>query len=202
MNNYDVIYAKPFNASKMPIRLREFLKQGNVQKALFNDNIEKVYELAESEFGESPSLVGGLTKFLESIPINIYNYVNYIPSCCYAGSDIVVAEFPEKVSTVGFQAFFSTLMLKSIKLHAEYISKEAFAQSGVQIVILEEGVKEIEKYAFAWCDNLKTILIPDSVVYIDDDAFEQSKGKLVLCVYEGSYAHQYAEYNNITVSLR
>ena len=29
MNNYDVIYAKPFNASKMPIRLREFLKHND-----------------------------------------------------------------------------------------------------------------------------------------------------------------------------
>ncbi len=80
------------------------------------------------------------------------------------------------------------------------IESEAFAGSGITVVLLAEGIKTIEERAFADCQNLISIMIPSSVNYIDDDAFSGSD-LITLFVHRGSYGAEYAESSGIPYQL-
>lgn len=54
----------------------------------------------------------------------------------------------------------------------------------------------IGKTAFYNCDNLSSIILPESVSFIGDEAFTGCD-KLIVQVPEGSYAEQYCEENGI-----
>jgi len=43
----------------------------------------------------------------------------------------------------------------------------------IEIVVLEEGIKEIEKYCFAECDSLEMISLPQSIISIGKYAFSE-----------------------------
>ena len=72
------------------------------------------------------------------------------------------------------------------------IEEEAFEGGAFKYVKLAEGVKTIEKRAFADCPNLKDIYIPEETVRIATDAFEGVSG-LTIHGREGSYAEFYAQ---------
>ena len=57
-------------------------------------------------------------------------------------------------------------------------------------------MKSIGDYAFYGCENLKEIVIPDSVKRIGDSAFDDCKN-LKIKAHKGSYAEQYALENEI-----
>ena len=59
------------------------------------------------------------------------------------------------------------------------IDREAFYKSGIEKVILNEGLEEIGNYAFSECFNLTEITIPKRVTHIATGAFEQSGLELV-----------------------
>lgn len=55
------------------------------------------------------------------------------------------------------------------------IGASAFQESAVTSVVLPEGVRNIERYAFDGCENLKTITLPDSLTAIGRAAFQGCK---------------------------
>ena len=71
------------------------------------------------------------------------------------------------------------------------VESEAFADLHVQCVIIPEGTKSIGSRAFANCDALYKVVIPESVAEIADDAFEDSV-RVTICADAGSYAQNYA----------
>jgi len=72
------------------------------------------------------------------------------------------------------------------------IEEEAFVGLPVQCVIIPDGTTSIGVQAFADCEALYKMIIPDSVTEIADDAFEGSD-QVTICAPEGSYAQLYAE---------
>ncbi len=85
--------------------------------------------------------------------------------------------------------------------------------SSSEIITLPEGVTNIENYAFGGCeyDTLKTIVLPKTLTTIDQSAFkvsttltsrEQLPKDLVLWVYDGTIALDYALENNILYFIR
>ena len=66
----------------------------------------------------------------------------------------------------------------------------------IQTVHIDEGVTEIEQYAFRGCENLQSITIPESVTNISESAF-RSCPNVTIHASAGSYAEQYAKRNNI-----
>lgn len=52
------------------------------------------------------------------------------------------------------------------------IGREAFCDCEFEKINLPNTLKYIERYAFYYCQNLSSIIIPNSVTYIDDHAFE------------------------------
>lgn len=74
----------------------------------------------------------------------------------------------------------------------EWIEPEAFRGCMFTSAELSEDTYFIDSYAFADNPRLKTILIPPSVIYISDTAFENCPGNLVIMGQAGSEAHNFA----------
>ncbi len=53
------------------------------------------------------------------------------------------------------------------------IGKSAFSHSDVSIVIIPDGVKTIESFAFSACKNLTSVYLPESIEYIERNAFTE-----------------------------
>jgi hypothetical protein len=73
----------------------------------------------------------------------------------------------------------------------------AFIEMGITDVTISEGITSIGSGAFAYCYYIDALTIPESVVYIAEDAFEGWFGGTTLRVIEGTYAAQYAEKNEL-----
>lgn len=76
------------------------------------------------------------------------------------------------------------------------IGEEAFVSANTDHVILPEGLREIETRAFASCEDLLYVNIPDSVSSIASDAFEGC-GNLTLTGSESSGVGEYAAAQDI-----
>ena len=77
----------------------------------------------------------------------------------------------------------------------EKIGEEAFVGGTFVYVELPEGLTSIGKRAFADCQNLNKIYIPEATVQIATDAFEDVSG-LTIYGKKGSYAEFYANNNH------
>jgi len=65
------------------------------------------------------------------------------------------------------------------------------------MVVLPESTINVESRAFANCENLKTVIVPDMNTSFEEDVFDGDE--IVLKGYKGSKAEKYAkEYDNIT----
>lgn len=130
--------------------------------------------------------------------------------------------FPENLKKIGMGAFDLNIKLKEVVFSNSItdISACAFYYCPVKKVVFPEGmnaiveetfryceelemvviggkVEEIGSLAFADCPTLETVVIPDSVTSISEDAFENANENLVIYCNEGSYAQEYAAKNNI-----
>lgn len=89
-------------------------------------------------------------------------------------------KIPEKVKTIPYQCFYRCDSLSSVEL--------------------PEALETIEPRAFEGCHSLKNIYIPNSVTSIGNYAFKDSENVVINCNTD-SYAHEYAEQNNIPYIL-
>lgn len=90
----------------------------------------------------------------------------------------------------------------------KFIEQYAFASSGLTSVVIPESVTNIERAAFACCENLtsaiifakikkiekqlfyectklNSVILPDSVVYIDDSAFAKCRALTTIAIPDG-----------------
>ena len=83
------------------------------------------------------------------------------------------------------------------------IEKGAFAYcKNLRKVVIHDGVKSIASDVFRYCDRLRDVEIPKSVSRIGKDAFYEcnfygGNGAFTIHAPAGSYAEQYAKKNNI-----
>lgn len=104
--------------------------------------------------------------------------------------ECTVAVKPEPVLYLSCQA--KNGVIRIVGYHGE--SKEI----KIPKVINGNEVTRIEEYVFWDCSNLQKVYIPDSVISIAEDAFEE-ECDIVIQTTEGSYAEQYAEEHGIKV---
>ena len=80
------------------------------------------------------------------------------------------------------------------------IGSEAFKSMPTVEFILPEGVETIGSGAFAGCDDLLYINLPDSLTKIEADAFD-ADSKVTLVVTNGTYAHEFAAASGLNTAV-
>lgn len=171
--------------------------------------------IADYAFGDNTYL----TKI--TLPSGLETLDNFAFYNCKKLSEIVI---PSSVTVFGSQSFGRCTSLKNITIPANVDTFEsAFYMSGLETVVIENGVESIGQKAFENCTSLKTVVIPESVITIGIGAFYgctalenlsvpatvttinrgafQGCESITLLVDEGSAAHTYAVDNSIDFML-
>ena len=162
------------------IKIPKSLKSGS--SALYGAN-----ELKKVEFEEgTETIISGICSVDYSEnkieEIIIPDGVTEIESVAFAGcKNIKDIKLPETLESIGYMAFGNCTGLESIKIPSK--------------------VKTIGREAFEYCSNLKKIILPESVESIGTDAFSGCNEEFTIYGYEGTYAQQYANENNIPFKL-
>jgi len=146
--------------------------------------------------------------------------------CCPSAYTLDSYSVPDNVKTIKREGFSGCVNLKHVTLPPglSYIGSHAFEEcvnlleidipGTVKIispfsfsycfkltnVTLNEGTESIEKAAFAMCNFIKNMIIPRSVVSIEKTAISAPPSLTIHC-YEDSYAHAFAQEENISFSL-
>ena len=94
----------------------------------------------------------------------------------------VYSEETEKLTEVVIPKEFEGFPVVRIQAYAFW------GQEALTSVIIPEGVKEIEDNAFGYCENLTSIVIPESVIFIDKNAFQDTENLININVIPDSYA--------------
>lgn len=115
------------------------------------------------------------------------------------------------VTQIAGGAFMYREELKEIEIPSaiEKINYDAFANTGLEKVTLNEGLKELDAYAFAGNDNLKELAIPKSVKKIRKHKILEEVQMMTECgyknktyiVHKNSYAHGWVKRNGLKYKL-
>ena len=73
------------------------------------------------------------------------------------------------------------------------IGTSAFANTKITTVIISEGVREIDWFAFYTVPTLRCATLPQSIRSIGYSAFEGASSSFSIYCHKGSFAHSYAE---------
>jgi hypothetical protein len=107
------------------------------------------------------------------------------------------AKIPDdgSVTTIAGGAFMYRNEMKEIEIPSsiEKINHQAFGCTELEKVTLNEGLKELDAYAFGAFEG--SVVVPEGVELIEKNAFTQKT--CVLLVKKGSYAHKWARKNKI-----
>ena len=94
-----------------------------------------------------------------------------------AGLDLAEQNVVGELDLTGFACLdtvnFSGTGIESVRLPSSLLilPEYAFYGSAIRELYLSEGLTVIEPYAFAYCENLKAVALPESVARIGDGAF-------------------------------
>lgn len=129
-------------------------------------------------------------------------------------------KIPESVKSIGAAAFMDCksltgtleirgdIELPEVKLPEDaggFYYSLAFSGTGIEKVIIHEGIQKLARQLFMDCLELKEIYIPNSVIDIDKRTFSSfyTGENLNIAIYcnENSYAHTYAIENGFTYVL-
>ncbi len=165
------------------------------------------------------------TAFAEAVSkagfVHIYGKTTEIGNLAFSGgTKIGYFTLPETITKIGDSAFNGCSTMKAITLpkSLQSIGRNAFKASGITSITipatvktaanafygcaalktatLADGMTSVPEAIFAGCEELETVVIPESVTHFGANAFPNSK-KLVIEGYSGSAAETYAKQNGI-----
>jgi hypothetical protein len=136
-----------------------FRESGFLRSVVIPEHITKI----ENRMFENSA---GLTS------VTMSENVTDIGDFAFAGTAVSAVSIPN-VSHIGKGAFSHCGNLLSVDLPAGLteIEQETFRESGLQSVVIPEGVESIGLFAFSHCLRLSSVKIPESVTFIDSYAF-------------------------------
>lgn len=103
--------------------------------------------------------------------INWPAHLQSVDGRAFLGTALEEAVIPDTVGSIGYECFSDCHELRYVRL--------------------PQGLKKIGSKTFSSCYSLERVYIPDSVTEIATDAFEYSKGTVIMGK-KGSYAEKYA----------
>lgn len=137
-----------------------------------------------------------ITKILKKAKINPENYLTIIPEFYHYLNAFIDSEnvvIPNYIEMIQWGAYLDADKIKSVSIPGSVVRIEPYAFSGcisLDEIKLEEGIQAIGDRAFAYTCLSKEFIIPRSVNYIADDAFDGVED-LHVVVYKDSYAHKW-----------
>ncbi len=164
------------------------------------------------------------------VSVFIPETVTDIGAGCFAGSmylEKVVFENENNISYIGNKAFRETyfeaasgvdennaviingILIRhygngDIEVGADIVGIAGgafFDRMDIDNIIINEGCTWIDKEAFSMLPSLTSILMPRSVLLIDDNAFWGLAAEAIIMCYSDTYAEQFAKANNIPCIL-
>lgn len=135
------------------IALGAFMHCRSLRSVIIPDSIVRIEDYA---FAYCPNLTS----------VEIHDSVTHIGDSAFLDCKLVSVKFPDSVLSVRDMAFFDTLV-------AVY-NRQLFAHlptAYVGIYTIPDGIQTIAEGAFGYHTQLTSIVIPDSVTYIGDNAF-------------------------------
>ena len=103
--------------------------------------------------------------------LNLPSSLKEIGNGAFEGSAISEVVFPATLTKIGMRAFADCANLKHITLSKEMtFGEEIFAGSGLETLVIEEGVETIAASMFAFT-NIQKIVLPQSVKVVGMNAF-------------------------------
>ena len=190
--------------------LKAFIKQhDDIKQAIDTYNFDYIYNAFDNNLDSNGfSYANTFTKLLFKAGINPLDYLTYIPDSYSSYNDyITTVTIPKHISEIGTFAFTGCYNLKKVKLHSKIkkigrfafascynlssielpaaileIDDGTFASTGLEQIVLPEGIIKIHKEAFEGFKNLKEIRIPQSVTFIDASAFKDCSNNLKIYI--------------------
>ena len=115
--------------------------------------------------------------------INLPSSLKTIGSGAFEGAGLTSLDIPDKVTSIGSEAFKDCVGLTSISIPSgvETISGGLFSGcTGLKNIVIPNGVKRIEARFCDGCTGLVSLSIPKSVTYIESSAFSGCTGKVII----------------------
>ena len=135
-------------------RLRKFLSEPKIQKALQESDFSTLYKKLQKT--ENYDTIGNFTQLLISSNIDPLIYLDSMPIAFLTHTPIKSINIPNHIINISDWAFCGCESLTNITI--------------------PDSVTSIGEYAFNYCSSLESIIIPDSVTSIGEGAFQDSKG--------------------------
>ena len=117
-----------------------------------------------------PSVIGKITMFIIESGINPLNYLSEVPAFYLYGTEVDSIVIPPNIASIGKRAFYTCRQLRSIDFKCTdlgFIGQHSFMWTGLEDVEIPEGTQLIGEAAFANCKFLKTLILPDSITWLD-----------------------------------
>jgi hypothetical protein len=153
------------------VTIKEFFNQPEVQKAVLNQNLDKVYEFWRVY---SSSSVSVLTSFFLFANINPLEYMTVITNYMYWNLPIKNIIIPHSIINIRGSAFSNCSSLESVSIPNSVTEIDVyvfFNCISLKSIVLPNSITKINDCAFSNCISLRQITIPSSVKEIDTAAF-------------------------------
>ena len=150
-----------------------FLSDERILDAIVNNDLNTIYSslypyLRKIRGGVDSTHVGKFTQLLlDSEIITLFGNLDIIPMGMFSNTPISDIKLPDSIKEIGSEAFSACVNLSTVEIpgSVKEISRQAFVNSGLTEVKLNEGLVEIGDTAFA-VTPLKHVTIPASVKII------------------------------------
>lgn len=199
----------PEEISGMPVTIiggHTFGNHDELKSVVIPDSVIEIQESAFSNCFELKNVI--MSKNVERIG-----------TYAFSGPKLKEIELPDTLKEIGDSAFISCDMINiTLPEGLEIIDEGAFCTNSIETLTIPKNVKKIEYQAFAYCKQLKTVVIEDGVEVIGEKAFcncdllesvtipasvtEMIKpfvnsNNVTIYTTAGSYAETWAEENNV-----
>ena len=139
-------------------REKDIIKEN--KEYLRRNDIKGFYRELNSYAIIGPEGIGHVSQFLIENGIDVFNYIDTIPSNMFYGTDIKSMSIPDGIIRIQSNAFSNCTKLQEVNLG--------------------NTVKIIDKEAFSGCGKLSQLFLPDSVSVLGSKVFDNCNPNLVI----------------------